>query len=167
MVSPRTQGGFTLIELVVVMALTAVMMGLALPSFRNLMEDETRRSSQWMLLQIPRLKAAAVSEGKTQVLHVDLDHNRLWVSRVGMSPEELSRAETQGLALSDACRLTGVVLDDGSTTDSGDVPIYFYPKGYSSRAIVHMEGDGSRRSLIVEPFLNQAEMKESYVLFEG
>ena len=89
--------GFTLIELVVVMALIAIMMALAIPNLQHILTDDTRKASQWILVQVPRLKSRAVSEGKIYTLHADMDGNMLWISNDGMSDEELSQAKKRDL----------------------------------------------------------------------
>ena len=160
--------GFTLIELVVVMALMGIMLFVAIPSFQHFLTDDTRKASQWILVQVPRLKARAVSDTALYILHVDLDENVMWVSN-GAMPEEFTEQERkQERPFSEDSVLLDVAYPDGETIDSGQADICFYPKGYSDKAIIHMEDDdGARRSFLIEPFLNQVEMKEAYVEFEG
>ena len=160
--------GFTLIELVVVMALIAIMMALAIPNLQHILTDDTRKASQWILVQVPRLKSRAVSEGKIYTLHADMDGNMLWISNDGMSDEELSQAKKKGFALSDSIFLLDVTYADGDIIDSGEASIRFYPKGYSDMVILHLgENNGNKRSFLIEPFLSQVELKEEYVDFEG
>lgn len=159
--------GFTLIELVVVMALLGIMLFVAIPNFQHILTDDTRKVSQWILVQVPRLKAQAASDMKVYALHADMEESLLWVSNVTMSDDEIDLARKQGRPLSDDSFLLDVAYANGDTIDSGDAVIYFYPKGYSDKVIIHMEDDsGSQRSFLIEPFLSQVDMKEEYVDFE-
>lgn len=159
--------GFTLIELVVVMALVGIMMFVAIPGFQHILTDDTRKASQWILMQAPRLKARAVSEKKIYTLHVDMDDNLLWVSSGIMPDDDMSQARKNGRPLTGDSVLLDVAYADGETVDSGEAEIHFYPGGFSDKAIIHMEDEnGSRRSFIIEPFLSQVELREEYVDFE-
>ena len=159
--------GFTLIELVVVMTLMGIMLFVALPSFHRILTDDTRKASQWILVQVPRLKARAVSEMKVYVLHVDLDDNLLWISNGTIAADDSSLKRENEKAFSEESVLLDVSYPGGETIDSGQADIYFYPKGYSDKAVIHMEDDsGAYRSFLIEPFLSWVEMKEEYVEFE-
>ena len=159
--------GFTLIELVVIMALIGIMLFVAIPNFQHLLSNDTRKTSQWILLQVPKFKSLAVSENQIYALHADMDKQRLWFSNSWMSEDELSSAEDEGLALSDSIEIIDVLYSNEEGFDGGDALICFYPKGYSDRAILHLEEkDGDRLSFIFEPFLNQIDMIEGYVDFE-
>ena len=160
--------GFTLIELVVVIALIGIMLFVAVPNFQDLFNDDTRKTSQWILLQVPKHRALAVSETRTYALHLDMAEQRLWFSHMDMSDEELQSAEDRGLELDDSVRLLDVAYSYGDSSNSGEALILFFPKGYSDKAIVHMEGeDSDRLSFVFEPFLTQVEMIEGYADFEG
>jgi prepilin-type N-terminal cleavage/methylation domain-containing protein len=159
--------GFTLIELIVVMALIGIMTFMAIPGFQHILTDDTRKASQWILVEVPRLKARAVSEMKVYALHADMDDNLFWISSGELSDDDMNLAKKRGRPLSDDIFLLDVEYPDGETVDSGEAVIHFYPKGYSDKVIIHLENnDGSRRSFLIEPFLSQVEMKEEYVDFE-
>ncbi len=160
--------GFTLIELIVVMALIGIMLFVAIPSFQHVLTDDTRKASQWIMVQVPRLKARAVSEKKVYVLHIDLDDNLLWISNGAMPDDDDSGLKREHeKAFSEDSVLLDVAYPGDETIDSGQADIYFYPKGYSDKAIIHMEDDdGAYRSFLIEPFLSWVEMKEEYVELE-
>jgi prepilin-type N-terminal cleavage/methylation domain-containing protein len=160
--------GFTLIELVVVIALIGIILFVTVPNFQHLFSDETRKTSQWILLQVPKHRALAVSETRIHTLHVDMAEQRLWFSNMDMSDEELSSAMTRGLELDDSVRLLDVAYSYGDSVNSGEAQILFFPKGYSDKAIIHMEGEnGDQCSFIIEPFLSKVEIIEGYADFEG
>jgi prepilin-type N-terminal cleavage/methylation domain-containing protein len=161
-------GGFTLIELVVVIALIGTMLLFAVPNLQRLFVDDTRKTSQWILLQVPKHRALAVSETRIYTLHVDMSEQKLWFSSMDMSDEALDSAMDRGIELDNSVRLLDVAYSYGDSVNSGEALILFYPKGYSDKAIIHIEEkNGNRRSFKFEPFLTQVELIEGYADFEG
>lgn len=163
----RRRNGFTLIELVVVIALVGIMLLVAIPNFQHLFGDNARKTSQWILLRVPSVRDRAVSENQIYALHVDMDNRKLWFSNGSMLDEDLTSAMESGLQLSDDIQILDVLYVDEGPINGGDAPIFFYPKGYSDKAILHLEkDDGARLSFLFEPFLKQVEMIDGYVDFE-
>lgn len=161
------EAGFTLIEIVVVMALIGIMLFIVVPNFQHLLTNDTRKVSQWILLQVPKQKSLAVTENQIYALHVDMDNNRLWFSNSFMSDDDQLAAMEQGLKLGNKIRIVDVLYSNEEGFNGGEAIICFYPKGYSDRAILHLEEkDGDRLSFLFEPFLNQVDMTDGYVDFE-
>jgi Tfp pilus assembly protein FimT len=161
------EAGFTLIELVVIIALLGIVMFISVPNFQHLLSDNVRKTSQWILLQVPKFRSKATSETLTCSLHVDMSDQRLWFTNSRMTEEEYLAAVEQGLKLDDTIRLLDVVYSYGESIHSGEAVINFYAQGYSDRAILHLEdGYGDVRSFIFEPFLTQVEIIEGYADFE-
>jgi prepilin-type N-terminal cleavage/methylation domain-containing protein len=161
------RNGFTLIELVVVMALVGIMLFFTIPNFGHLLTDDLRKTSQWILLQVPKYRSRAVSENQPYFLHVDMDNHRLWFSNSLMSEEEQNLAMEQGFQLADDIRILDILYREDEFANAGEAFIGFYPKGYSDKAILHLEKeDGDRLSFLFEPFLNQVEMNDGYIGFK-
>lgn len=161
------ENGFTLIELVVVMALIGIMLFVAVPNFQHLLTNDTRKTAQWILLQVPKYKSLAASENLVYALHADMESQRIWFSNSLMSDDDELAAMQEGLELSKSIRILDVLYSAEEGANAGDAVICFYPKGYSDRAILHLEEkDGDRISFLFEPFLNQIDMTEGYVDFE-
>lgn len=131
--------GFTLIELVVVVFLISLMLFLAVPRFEStLFTDADRTSKLWITTTIQNLKEKAVREQTDYQLHVNLDENRMWISRTGMSEGELEDARQAGHRFAKGLTLMDVAFPDGRKIASGEVPIRFNRKGYSSMAMIHV-----------------------------
>ncbi len=164
----RSDRGFTLIELVVVMALMSIMLAFSMPRFRNtLLSDPSREVSRWILLTVPALKKRAVQEQKQYILHIDIDDNQLWVTDDTMSEEEAEAAISKGLVLPDGLNLLDIEYPGRERITSGQAEIRFYRKGYSDKAYIHTEdGDNGQRSYLIEPFLHRVKRYEQYVAFE-
>ena len=160
--------GFTLIELVVVVALISIMLFLAIPRFQSdFFTDNTKKVSRWIMYKVPALKENAFRKQKKYVLHVGIDSEKLWITHEGMSDEELQDAEMDGYKLPDDIKLQDVEFPDEQVISAGRADIYFYEKGYSDKAIIHMVHDDDHRlSFLIEPFLPQVHLYNKYVGLE-
>ena len=168
MFSFRLNQGFTLIELIVVITLISLMLFFAIPRFQvDVLSDNTNKVSRWIMLKVHSLKEKAVREQKLYVLHISLDSNRLWVTSEIMSQEELQATEANGYELSNDINLLDVEYPDEEKISVGRADIYFYKKGYSDKAIIHISNDDNeRRSFLIEPFLSRVRLYNKYIGFE-
>ena len=164
----RQNNGFTLIELIVVISLISLMFFFAIPRIQvDILSDNTRKVSQWIMLNISSLKEKAVHDQKRYVLHLSLDSNRLWVSNDTMSAEELEDAAAIGYNLPEDIKLLDVEYPDKEKISVGQADIYFYKKGYSDKAIIHItNNDNEVLSFLIEPFLSRARLYNKYLEFE-
>lgn len=161
--------GFTLIELVVVVALISIVLFLAIPRFQgDFLTDSTKKVSRWILINIPALKENAFREQKRYVLHVGIDSQKMWITHDGMSDQEVQDAEFDAYKLPDDIKFQDVEFPDEQIISAGRADIYFYEKGYSDKAIIHMVHDEDQRwSFLIEPFLPRVYLYEKYVGFEN
>jgi prepilin-type N-terminal cleavage/methylation domain-containing protein len=164
----RQNNGFTLIELIVVISLISLMFFFAIPRIQvDILSDNTRKVSQWIMLNISSLKEKAVHDQKRYVLHLSLDSNRLWVSNDTMSAEELEDAAAIGYNLPEDIKLLDVEYPGKEKISVGQADIYFYKKGYSDKAIIHItNNDNEVLSFLIEPFLSRARLYNKYLEFE-
>ncbi len=162
--------GFTLIEIVVVLALISILMAFAVPRFRDVFQfDPTKKPSRWIIVKVPDLRYRALRNQRTYTLHIGLSENSLWTTHAAMSAEEIEQAEsTKVYRLTGGIRLTGVVLSNGKRQTADVVDIHFYPQGWADPAIIHMETDRQKRlSFIIEPFLSAPVRVNGYKELEG
>ena len=164
----RRNKGFTLIELIVVIFLISLMLFFAIPRFQvDVLSDNTNKVSRWIMLKVHALKEKAVHEQKLYVLHLSLDSNQLWVTSDIMSEEELQTAALNGYELPENIKLLDVEYPDEEKISVGRADIYFYKKGYSDKAIIHISNnDNELLSLVVEPFLSRVRLYNKYIEFE-
>jgi len=164
----RRNKGFTLIELIVVISLISLMLFFAIPRFQvDVLSDNTNKVSRWIMLKVRALKEKAVHEQKLYVLHLSLDSNKLWVTSDIMSEEELQTAALNGYELPENIKLLDVEYPDEEKISVGRADIYFYKKGYSDKAIIHISNnDNELLSLLVEPFLSRVRLYNKYIEFE-
>lgn len=161
------QSGFSLIELIIVMSLISLFFFFALPRFQDsILTDHKNKVSRWIIIKCRLLKEQAVKERKTYTLRVSMDDNRFWIFHETMSEEELDEAEKNGYALPEEIRLLDVEYPVTGSLSAGQADINFYPKGYSDKALIHLEDDEIRFSFEIEPFLNQVGLHDEYVSYE-
>ena len=165
----RQERGFTLIELIIVVSLISIMLFLYIPKFQEaVMVDSTKRVSRWIIGKVQALKESSVSNWKLYVFHIDLDNNRMWVTNELMSEEEMQNAEQQVFELPDDINLLDVEYPGKDKILFGQADIYFYKKGYSDKALIHIEDSSNKQlSFLIEPFLSEVELYEEYVDFEN
>lgn len=159
--------GFTLIELIIVISLISIMLYLAIPRFQsNVLSDSTKEVSRWILLKIPYIKERAAREQKRYILHVSLDSNKLWITNAAMTQEALQSEETNGYKLPEDIKLLDVEYPDQEKISVGEADINFSEKGYSDKAIIHLENDDNEKfSFLIEPFLLNVRLYSSYAGF--
>ncbi len=159
--------GFTLIELIVVISLISIMLFFTMPRFQDaVLSDNTKKTSLWIIGKVRALKEKAVSNQKLYTLHVNLDAGRLWVTNESMSEEELQNAERQGYELPNDVKALDVEYPDKGKISAGLADICFYKKGYSDKALIHIEDDDKKLSFLIEPFLSGVKLYEKYAGFE-
>ena len=145
------------------------MLFLYIPKFQEaVMFDSTKRVSRWIIGKVQALKESSVTNRKLYVFHIDLDSNRMWVTNELMSEEEMQNAEQQVFELPDDINLLDVEYPGSDKILFGRTDIYFYKKGYSDKALIHIEDSNNKQlSFLIEPFLSEVELYEEYVEFEN
>ncbi len=163
----KRPNGFTLIELVVVMALAAIMLFVAIPRFQDNHTNNFRKTAQWLLVKIPQLKAQAADRKKRLALQFDLNENTMWISHSDMTDEERQTAQENSTQLSEEISIQDVTFPQKGRITSGLATIFFYEGGYSDKAIIHLEDeDDNVYSFVIEPFINRVQMTEADLDFE-
>lgn len=163
----RATGGFTLIELIVVMTLLSLMMFAAIPRFQQILSDDTREVSRWIFWKIPELKQQAVALKFRFTLNIDINANHLWITHATMSEEELENAADAGYVFPENVELLDVEFPGGKRVTTDIAQVNFYAKGYSDRAIIHVATeDDERLSFFIRPFLNSVKLLESYAGYD-
>ena len=91
----------------------------------------------------------------------------MWVTDELMSEEEMQNAEKQGFEFPDDINLVDVEYPGKDKILFGQADIYFYKKGYSDKALIHIEDSNNERlSFLIEPFLSKVRLYEEYVEFQ-
>lgn len=162
----KSNSGFTLIEIAVVILLIGVTLLFAAPRLpETLLSEPSKSASRWIILKVKSLKNQSVKEHKQFMLHADINTDRFWSTSESMSEEDKLEAADMSYQLPGGLNLVDVSYPDGETVSSGQVEIRFYSKGYSDRAILHIDDGEDKISLQIEPFLSRVKYYDSYVEF--
>lgn len=166
---PPPSKGFTLIELIVVMALISILLFFSLPRFQGtFVQDSSQKAVRWVLYTVKMLRQDALKYRKIFTLHVELGAGSMWVTDESMSEEDVENARQGAYEFPDHMEILDVELPDGEKTSYGRADVRFYPKGYSDRVIIHLRvNDDEQMSLLIEPFLPNIKIYDTYVGFEN
>lgn len=158
---------FTLIELIVVISLMGTMLYFAIPRLeRSFFSGESKKVSQWILINVANLKVKAAQTQKRYILHVDLDSDKFWISDETMAEDDLAGAEKNGFDLPEEHKIVDVMYPGDKRVSSGTAEIFFYTKGYCDRAIIHLQdANSTRKSYCIEPFLPRVRIRDAYAEF--
>jgi len=163
---PRN-AGFTLIELIVVIALMGLMLFFSLPQFQNNpFLNDTKKSSRWLIRKVQTLRESALRDQKRYTLHFDLDSGRVWETNEAMSPEDIESTIMDSYELPEDLRIIDIEYPSKGKIYSGQAEITFYKAGYTNKALVHMQDDDTYLSFLIEPFLSNVEFFYKYASFD-
>ncbi len=162
------ENGFTLIERIVVIVLISIFLTFAVPHFRtDFFINNTGKTCRWITAEIDTLRERAIRNQKTCTLHLGIDSGRFWVTDESMSEEAMEALEQKGYAIPADIKLLDVAYPDSEKIETGTAAINFYKKGYTDKALIHLEdADNSLISLLVEPFLDNVKIYKRYAGFE-
>jgi len=163
---PRN-AGFTLIELIVVIALMGLMLFFSLPRFQNNpFLNDTKKSSRWLISKVQTLRESALRDQKRYSLHFDLDSGRVWETNEAMSPEDIESSVMDSYELPEDLRIVDIEYPSKGKIYSGQAEITFYKTGYTNKALVHMQDGDAYLSFLIEPFLSNVQFFDKYASFD-
>lgn len=159
--------GYTLLELIVVIAMISIMLAFAVPRLEgSLFEDDAKVASRWLLLNLPALKTKAVQDQTVLALRFSLGKGKAWVVGPETGEQAAERYEQSAYTFPEGVKILDIDYPDRERVSSGEADIFFYPKGYSDWAIIHMQdADGNRYSFVLEPFLPKIKRVDEYLEF--
>lgn len=136
----RHLAGFTLIELVVVMALMVLLIGISYPMLEHWTEGSLRKAGRQVTAVLEGLYERAVMTHQIYRLTVDIGHERY-------RPEVLQPVDgvmtfvplPDEHALPAGVRFRDLVTAQKVKITEGEAAVYFYPIGRSDAVIIHLE----------------------------
>ncbi len=158
------QKGYTLIEISVVIVLVGVIFLMAIPKVRDTLSGDAMRSAARNLSGTAReLKASAIREQVDHFLHLDLDRRLVWNTRDDMTADDRTVRRNQARRLPAGVRIADVSLVGVGKKNEGEVIIRFFSQGYVQPAAIHLTDDERAMTLILQPFLNTLDVRDTYV----
>lgn len=162
----RAPAGYTLLELIVVVALMGVVLLAALPRFEGFLAEDGQKSERFLLATLQTAREEAQRTQRTRIVHFDLEAGLLW--ETALPPREMEREP--GLlpprVLPGGGRVTGVEFPRRGRVTQGRAEIRFFPDGTSDRALIHVFRDDRASSLLVETFLSRIKSFDGLVHFD-
>ncbi|MBI5590539.1 MAG: prepilin-type N-terminal cleavage/methylation domain-containing protein [Deltaproteobacteria bacterium] len=160
--------GFTLMELIVVTCLLSLFLMFSIPRLQLVMPtDHLNATVRWLIFTVSELKNTAVQNSRFYILHLDMDHRLIWVTHEAMTEAEIQAAKKNGFRLPANVRILDVEMPDSGKASSGSADIAFSSRGYSSKAIIHLQDKGgSPVSLLIEPFISGASYYGRRISFQ-
>ena len=160
--------GYTLIELIAVIALIGLVLTLAAPRFRNaLLSDNLKSAARKMMGVIGNLRNEAIRDQSDYFLHFDMNTNRSWVSYGSMTDEERAVAREEGSNLPADIHVDDVWIKGEGKTVEGETRIRFSRRGYTQKSAIHLSSeDGRKLTLELSPFLGKVKVINKYVGYD-
>ncbi|WP_179953094.1 prepilin-type N-terminal cleavage/methylation domain-containing protein [Desulfobotulus mexicanus] len=148
--------GFTLMELVVVMALMAVILSVSFPRIRTSMEaDQHRRAVERFIVMLENSGKQAYEKKEEITLVLAADGRSM--QGTGGEGDIFDFPDSFGVQ---TMRRAG--KDFPETREIG-----FYPEGYSDPVFFWIDGVRGRRTLIMHPLIMRVEVVDGFIFPEG
>ncbi len=160
---------FTLLELLVVLALISVMLAAAVPTLRNnLLTDPLKTSSRQLIGIIKEIREQAVREQQAYLVYFDLSANSVWAEKDSDDgSENQEETEKKRLELPEPARLLDVWTATEGKLDSGQPALWISKQGFMDQTMIHLGDDGDGvMSLLFSPFLGTVRISDSYMDLE-
>ncbi len=160
---PRNRG-FTLIELVVVMALVAIMISLAVPNIRSaLYTDELKATARRLTGLLSEAGQEVTAGQEPGVLVYEAAGRRFRLELAGRKKESLPRLEIPA-----PVQVVDIMSVHGGTRSSERMEIRFSSRGYVDKTLIHLRHrDGRELTLMVSPFLGVTRIFAGYLDLEN
>jgi hypothetical protein len=154
--------------MIVVIALLSIILLFSMPRFQGtVLQDSRQKTVRWVVYTVKKLRQDAVKHQKIHTLHVEMGDSSMWVSNEAMTEEEAEDARQERYEFPDHTEIAEVAFPDGEKTSFGRADIRFYPKGYSDRAMIHLQVDDDEEiTLRIEPFLPNISVYDAYEEFD-
>ncbi len=164
------RAGFTLLELIVVLAVLGSVLFMILPRFSTLLPGNNRTGGINLLLNtINELKKKSIIENINYTLHLNVTKSTLWVTQQSMTPKSLSRAREDAFQLDESIRIGGVEFYGISSQIEDEYQFHFSREGYCDMALIHIENrdNGENFTIVTSAFLSSAEIRKGYFSFDS
>lgn len=167
---PRVSGyfagysGFTLVEIIIVIAIIGVVLVFAVPSTRDVLTGNNLKKASRQLLEMERkLRVEAVRDQIDYILCLDLPHSAYWVITSDMTPEKQDEIKNRPQHLPSGVVIMDVVGENNKKQYASEVRIKFGKKNVCSPAIIHLAYEEDRMTMVINPFLGVTDVYDKYI----
>ena len=160
----RNNGGFTLIELIVVSAIIGILLSLATPPLNSLLSDPLKLSARKVVYFIQNARNTALVEQSFCFISYDSESNELSSYIIPYSAKKADEDDSllQTLVLPESIKISEIeTLQLNNST--GDPEIWIGPQGYMKPLAIHLNNKNNELlSIHVEPILHRSSVYDSY-----
>jgi type II secretory pathway pseudopilin PulG len=161
-------GGFTLLEITLVLIILSVVFTLVIPRLRDPGRAELEAQSQHLVLTFRLLRSEAVLNGSAYQLNYDLDQQRYWVTPGDASVDLAQFAQdigrlARGTRLEQPVSILDVVLPTlAGKVEQGQIYTVFYPDGSVDPTVIHLANGRDAYTLWLDPMSGRLNMDTGY-----
>ncbi|MDQ5986808.1 MAG: hypothetical protein CSYNP_02541 [Syntrophus sp. SKADARSKE-3] len=163
----RIDGGYTLIELVLVIVIVGIVLYIAAPKVRDdILNDSLRASVRQFVGLVKELRQDAVRDQIDYILHFDVGANQYWTETSDMTPEKRDERRRGAVSFLSDVRLTDIELDADQIKSEGEVRIIFSRQGFVQPAVFHMAKGEKVMTICLSPFLHEVKTFDKALAFK-
>jgi prepilin-type N-terminal cleavage/methylation domain-containing protein len=158
----RINGGFTLLEVVIVVAVVALFIGLAVPRLPDMAGTRIYRSARKVSMILQLARSRAISLRRYYRVEMDLESSSLSVSYYGPEGTYILDDEVREVSLRDSVIVDIVNSSDGKVLE-GIGWVRISPRGFIEPALIHIMDDQERIVTVVpSPVSGRVQIQEGY-----
>jgi len=167
--APRGPGGFTLLELTIVILIMGVVISFALPRFGSLLDVQIKSGIRQLIGTIKfAYHEAAITQNHLR-LNFDIEKGEYWITAYSTSGEFVQEGSTvtDRSSLPDGIRFEDVVTAHAGKVSEKEVFTYFYPNGFVEPTVIHLRGEDEdvKFTLRIKPLTGSVAIYDRYVDF--
>jgi len=163
----RNKAGFTLFEIIVVIALIALLVGISYPRFRSVfLSVGLKTAARSIAVTAKYARALAAREGKATRLFIDMDMGKYWIGieedpvRAPGKFEPISSSLARVRNLPRGVAITSVKTSGGEM-EGGVGGITFYPDGRAEYGEIHIMQGQKSVSVLINPLTGSVKVREN------
>ncbi len=168
MLAARRQGGFTLLEVLIVMLIMAMVAGIALPRFQAFLGSRLKSDMRALIGTVELAFFLATSQKKPVRINFDISRGQYWLSMLQITDPEQNIGEfvdlhTDKRELSSGVRFVDVFVAHAGKVDRGEAFATCLPQGFCEPTVIHLNDDyGHEYTMRIKPLTGEVAIYQGY-----
>lgn len=156
--------GFTLVELLVVIALVGMILTLAVPTTRDAMTVNNLKKASRQFIGLAReLQADAVRNQLDHILVLNIPGASYYIVTADMTSEKEEDIKKNGKKLPSGVAILDMINPRNEKVADGEVRIKFGKNNVGPPLVLHLAEEEDRMTLVLNPFLGITAVYDRYV----